>query len=113
LQSSLTPTHPLARLTADEIDAARQIITAAGLVTDSTRFAYLGLAEPSKSEVLAYTPGTPIDRRVRAVLIDVATGAAHTVLASLTRGVVEQVEAIDTQTQGQPAIMDDRPHHGR
>jgi len=107
LQASVTPRHPLARLTADEIDAARQIITAGGLVTDSTRFAYLGLAEPSKDEVLAYTPGTPIDRRVRAVLLDVATGAAHVVIASLTKGTVEQVEPIDTRTQGQPAIMDD------
>ena len=107
MQLSVTPTHPLARLTVDEIDAARQIITAGGLVNENTRFAYLGLAEPSKAEVLAHTPGAHVDRRVKAVLIDVATGAAQTVLASLTNGKVEQVDAIDTRTQGQPPIMDD------
>jgi primary-amine oxidase len=107
LPSPVTPTHPLARLSADEIDAARQIITAAGLVTETTRFAYLGLAEPTKAEVLAHTPGAPVPRRVKAVLIDLATGAAQSVLASLTSGAVEQVEAIDTRTQGQPAIMED------
>ena len=57
--------------------------------------------------MLAHTPGAPVDRRVKAVLIDVTTGAAQTVLASLTNGKVEQVEPIDTRTQGQPPIMDD------
>jgi primary-amine oxidase len=97
----------LDRLSADEIDAARQIVTAGGLVNSNTRFAYLGLAEPSKAEVLAHYPGAPVERRVKAVLIDVTTGATQIVHASLTNGKVEQVEPVDTRVQGQPAIMDD------
>ena len=42
-------THPLDRLTAEEIAAARAILDAAGLLNPTTRFAYLGLDEPAKS----------------------------------------------------------------
>ena len=52
-------------------------------------------------------PGAPVERRVKAVLIDVTTGATQIVHASLTNGKVEQVEPVDTRVQGQPAIMDD------
>jgi primary-amine oxidase len=69
-----TPDHPLAPLTAAEIDAAREVLVAAGLVGDTVRFPSLLLEEPSKRDVLAYRPGDPIDRRVRAMLLDIATG---------------------------------------
>ena len=42
--------HPLDRLTAAEIDEARDILQADKLVTEHTRFAYLGLEEPPKDE---------------------------------------------------------------
>ncbi|WP_067453538.1 primary-amine oxidase [Actinomadura macra] len=93
---------PLARLTTDEITAARALLEAHGLVTETTRFPYLGLEEPPKAEVLAHEDGAPIDRRVRAVLLDLATGDARTVIASLTRGAVDRVEAI---TAGQPPVL--------
>lgn len=66
--------HPLARLTADEITAARTVCEKAGLLTSSTRFAYLGLEEPPKWEVLAYRDGDAVDRKVRVILHDMATG---------------------------------------
>ena len=58
--------HPLRRLGADEITAARALLTESGMVTPTTRFAYLALEEPAKAEVLAFRPGDPVDRRVRA-----------------------------------------------
>ena len=97
--------HPLSRLTAAEIDAAREILTAAGLVTDATRFPVLVLEEPPKERVLGFAPGDALDRRVRAVLLDTATGRAATVLASLTRREVEQVTPLDPATDGQPPIL--------
>jgi primary-amine oxidase len=105
--STTTPTHPLARLTAAEFDAACQIVKDAGLVTDATRFAYLGLDEPSKAEVLAYTPGAPVHRRVKALLLDLSTGDTQSVIVSLTNDAVERIDRIDTRTQGQAPILDD------
>ncbi len=40
--------HPLEQLSAQEIHEARRILAEAGLVADTTRFAYLGLVEPPK-----------------------------------------------------------------
>jgi primary-amine oxidase len=101
------PAHPLDRLSAEEIEATTRIVSAAGLVSPDTRFAYVGLAEPPKAEVLAYTPGAPIDRRVKVWLIDIRTGLSQDVLVSLTAEKVEQIETIDTQTRGQLPILDD------
>lgn len=97
-------THPLDRLTAEEIAAARGILDAAGLLTATTRFAYLGLDEPAKCEVLAYTADAAPARGVRAVLLDVATGVAETVVVSLTNTVVQRIP-IDPVTDGQPPIL--------
>src|SRR5687768_5824306 len=97
-------THPLQRLSADEIRAARNVFDKRGLLLPTTRFAYLGLEEPPKHEVLAYRPGAPVDRRVRAVLLDVASGESYTAVASVTRGEVDQVTRIDPAVDGQPPI---------
>ncbi len=98
-------THPLDRLTAAEIQAARALLDKQGLLTATTRFPLLGLEEPPKHEVLAFGPGDPVDRRVRAVLLDVATGRARTVIASLTRSEIDRNTALDPVTDGQPPIM--------
>ena len=44
--------HPLDPATADEYLAGREIMAAAGLLADPVRFAYYGLEEPAKDEVL-------------------------------------------------------------
>lgn len=97
--------HPLARLSAAEIGAARSLLDKAGLLGPTTRFALLALEEPAKDVVLAYRPGDSVDRQVRAVLLDVATGRARTVVASLSRGEVDSVVAINPEVDGQPPIM--------
>ena len=84
-----TAAHPLQRLGADEIRLAKSLLVEHGLVGERTRFAYLGLEEPPKDEVLAWRDGDPVDRRVRAILLDTRTGAAADVVASLTRGAVD------------------------
>ncbi|HVX43195.1 MAG TPA: primary-amine oxidase [Mycobacteriales bacterium] len=97
--------HPLCRLSGSEISAARVILDAAGLVGESTKFALVSLEEPPKQDVLAHGPGAPVDRRVRAILLDVATGKSRTVIVSVTRGAVDSVEEIDPVTDGQPPIL--------
>ena len=57
--------HPLQRLGADEIRRAKTLLAEHGLVGARTRFAYLGLEEPPKAEVLAFRAGEPVERRVR------------------------------------------------
>ena len=99
------PGHPLRRLGADEVRLARTVLAEHGLVGQHTRFTYLGLEEPPKAEVLGFRQGSPIDRRVRAILLDIATGAATDVVASLTRGAVDSRVALDPARDGQPAIM--------
>jgi primary-amine oxidase len=97
--------HPLARLTAEEIRAARILLDHAGLLTKATRFAVLALEEPPKQEVLAFTEGEPIERRVRAVLLDSDTGRSRTVLASISRDEIDQVTDVDPAVDGQPPIL--------
>ena len=46
------PAHPLDPATAAEYLAGREILAAAGLLAEPTRFAYYGLEEPSKDDVL-------------------------------------------------------------
>ena len=101
----MTSPHPLDRLTADEITAARALLAEHGLVGPDTRFPYLALEEPTKDVVLNHKPGDPIDRRVRAILLDVRTGASRDVVASLTRQAIDRDTALDPVRDGQPPIM--------
>jgi primary-amine oxidase len=99
------PDHPLARLTDDEIRRARQLMVDADLVGETTLFPTLTLDEPAKQEVLAFSSGRQIARRVRAVLLDTATGEVRRVLVSLTDRKVVQVDTVDSAVEGQPPIM--------
>jgi primary-amine oxidase len=99
------PAHPLQRLSADEIRLARTVLERHGLVGERTRFTYLGLEEPPKQEVLGFRPGGPVDRRVRVILLDAATGAATDVVASLSRGEVDSRVDLDPARDGQPPVM--------
>ncbi len=99
---SVPVVHPLQGLSADEIRSARQLLVEHGLVTDPIRFAYLGLEEPPKADVLA---GRPIDRRVRATLLDINTGECTIVIASLTRRAIDQQTTTKPELDGQPPIL--------
>jgi primary-amine oxidase len=102
----MTP-HPLDPATAEEYRAGREILAAAGLLTDPVRFAYYGLEEPPKGEVLA---GGPAERRLRAFLLNLKTGESTDVVVSLTRGAVTSARVIDTAAEGQLPIVDSEYH---
>ena len=59
------PAHPLDPVTAAEFLAGREVLAAAGLLAEPVRFAYYGLEEPAKDEVLGAGPQPP-DRRALA-----------------------------------------------
>ncbi len=97
------PAHPLDPATGAEFLAGREILAAGGLLGDSDRFAYYGLAEPPKDEVLAGRP----DRRLRAFLLNVATGRSADVVVSLGEGRVVSHRVLDTAADGQLPIINE------
>jgi primary-amine oxidase len=100
-----TPSHPLSRLTAEEVELNREVLDAHGLVGPSTRFPLVLLLEPPKAEVLAWHDGDAWDRRVRSLLLDRATGEVTEVTTSLTDRTVLETRSVDVREEGQPPIM--------
>jgi primary-amine oxidase len=98
-----TRTSALAMTTEAEVCTVREVLTEAGLLTDTVRYAFFAPEEPPKDEVLA---GGQADRRFRAVLLDLATGRSwDTVVSTDSRAVVSSRE-IDPPREGQPPIID-------
>ena len=56
------PAHPLDQLTAAELQAATEALTAAGHVDDDARFHLINLHEPVKADVVNWEPGAPFQR---------------------------------------------------
>lgn len=100
-------THPLDPLTAAEITAAREILVAAGEVTETTRFPNVMPVEPAKEFVLAWSAGEPFERRVQAILLEPATGLSREALVNVTTGRVESITPLGTETApyGQPPYL--------
>ncbi|HMD92180.1 MAG TPA: histamine oxidase, partial [Trebonia sp.] len=99
--------HPLDPATASEYLAGREIMAAAGLLAEPVRFAYYGLEEPPKDEVLG---GGPAGRRLRAFLINVKNGESADVVVSLTERAVVSARTVDTAVEGQLPIVDSEYH---
>jgi primary-amine oxidase len=99
------PAHPLDPATGAEYLAGRDVLAAAGLLTEPVRFTYYGLDEPPKDEVLAAGPQPP-DRRLRAFLLNLDTGESTDAVVSLTRRQVVSARRLDPGTDGQLPIAD-------
>jgi primary-amine oxidase len=97
------PAHPLDPATAAEYRQGRDVMAAAGLLTEPTRFAYYGLEEPPKDEVLAQTAK---DRRLRAFVINTSTGESTDVVVSLPDRKVISARTLDPRQDGQLPILD-------
>lgn len=66
--ASATATHPLDGLTATEYTSLLEILTAAGHVSETTRFPIIHLHEPHKDAVQSWTAGEVIPRVAEAIL---------------------------------------------
>lgn len=99
--------HPLDPLTGPEIASARAVLESAGLLGETVRVPMLLPDEPTKQELAAWSPGSPIDRRIDATLLDVATGIATEVVVSITRGEVLSSTRVpnDAPPYGQPQYL--------
>jgi primary-amine oxidase len=69
----LPPPHPLDPLSRQEIARTIGVIGRSGHATASTRAALVTLAEPTKAEVLAWVPGTLVNRHAFALIRNDAT----------------------------------------
>ncbi|MGY1580909.1 primary-amine oxidase [Streptomyces sp. MN13] len=105
--TSTPPSHPIAMLTAEEVDAVRAILEAAGKLGPSVRFVSVIPEEPNKADLLAFTPGSTVDRVMRVQLLDRADGASFEALVSVTRGCVDSFERLDTSRSQLPILNEE------
>src|SRR6201996_9781716 len=84
--------HPLAPLTAAEIEAAASAVKAAKGLSETARCVYVSLYEPPKHEVIAFDEGGPApDRLVKVIIRERAEHATHEGIVGVPlRGVFEQ-----------------------
>ncbi|MEJ3405372.1 primary-amine oxidase [Rathayibacter sp. YIM 133350] len=99
--------HPLTPLSGAEIERAREVLTAAGLVGATTRFTYVMLREPHKRDVLDPERAARARRHVEALLLDVATGAVTETVTDVTEGVVVHTRELDPRTEGTAPVLDE------
>ncbi|GAB3689957.1 primary-amine oxidase [Saccharopolyspora tripterygii] len=105
-QPATATIHPLDPMTAQEVTRVREVLDEAGLLGEHVRFTFVALEEPDKTAVLEHRPGQEVDRRFRAILLDLATGASHDTVVSTSRSTVDQVRRLDPAVDGQPPIID-------
>jgi len=98
--------HPLEMPTEAEVTAVRDVLTDVGLLTENVRYAFFAPEEPAKDEVLAHTDDAPLDRRFRAVLLDITTGHSWDTVVSATSRTLVSSRELDPVTDGQPPIID-------
>jgi primary-amine oxidase len=101
--SQAQPAHPLDPATAAEYLAGRDIMAAAGLLAGPARYAYYGLEEAPKDDVLA---GQAADRRLRAFLVNLDTGESTDAVVSLPGRRVVSARRLNPRTDGQLPIID-------
>ena len=85
------PAHPLASLSPAEITAVHTIVSGLDGIDEATRFAYVGLEEAPKSEVLAWERGEGAlpARRARVQLLNLRTAHSLDLVVSLATFVVD------------------------
>ncbi|MFK0113228.1 primary-amine oxidase [Streptomyces sp. NPDC091217] len=99
--------HPLDQLTAKEIAGVRSVLDRADALRETSRFVYVGLEEPAKSELLAFTPGDAVERRARVLLHDVAGAPGRDLVVSLSAGNVVSDRTLDAALDGRLPVLEE------
>src|SRR5215475_376139 len=94
--------HPLDPLTAEEVEAAADILRAQRHLADTARFVFVTLNEPDKATVLGFQPGQPIERQAFVILRERAQHKTFEAVVSITAG---EVLSWRERPGVQPAIM--------
>ena len=106
----MTITASLATLTADEIAGNRAILAREGLAGPDVHFSYVGLVEPDKRVLLTEGPASEkhVDRRVRSMLVDMATNDSWDVVVSIAEDRLVSSRKLDHAVDGQvPVVLDE------
>jgi primary-amine oxidase len=100
--------HPLSSLDSTELIAVRDIIATTEQFSDNSRFAFIGLEEPTKGDILAWEADQSQlpDRQARAWLADLGTGDSTDFIVSITTGNLISSTVVDG-SQGQFPVVDD------
>jgi primary-amine oxidase len=97
--------HPLAPLTAAEIEAAASAVKAAKSLAGTARFVYVSLCEPPKHEVVAFEEGGLVPARLAKVIIrERAEHATYEGVVNLSGG-DSQVVSYQRVPGVQPSVM--------
>ncbi|MGX5680712.1 primary-amine oxidase [Schumannella luteola] len=95
----------LTTITAAEIAANRAILEREGIAGPTVQYSYVGLQEPDKRELLS--EGTA-DRRIRSMLVDMATNLSRDVVVSIAEDRVVSDRILDHAVDGQvPVVVDE------
>lgn len=100
-QESGVPSHPMDALTPTEITRVVQILSDAGYASKATRYPAITLQEMPKAEVLAWTPGAPLQRK--AFVISRESGETSESILDIDAGKVLSHALI---SGAEPMIMD-------
>jgi len=84
--------HPLDALTPEEYQKIYNILQAAGKLEEKTIFTSVLLQEPPKSDVLAWKPGSPIQRKADVVLLN--EGKSYAAVVDITGAKVATFEQL-------------------
>jgi primary-amine oxidase len=99
-----TVRHPLAPLTAAEVEATCRIVTGSGAVDPGVRVVYCALAEPPKDTVLAWD-GAPLPRLVTCVTYDRSRRLTQWATVSLDEATL--VDVTDVEGAQPPILMEE------
>ena len=104
---AVSAVHPLDPLSSDEIGKACDILKKHKQLGAATRFAFVQLEEPSKRDVLAWSPGKPAPRRAAATVFDTKSGVVHIGIVDLVAATVASwiEHPAKTYPYGQPPII--------
>ncbi len=78
--------HPLDLLAPDEVTAVRAVLEAAGELSDGAVVVHVVLDEPDKAVLAAWSPGDPVERRFRALVLPGPELTMHELVVSLGAG---------------------------
>ena len=104
IDAPATTRHPLAPLTAAEIEEVCRIVAGSGAVAPDVRIVYVALSEPPKAVVLGWV-GAPVPRLATCVTYARAERRTQWVTVSLGDGSVVQVD--DVAGAQPPILMDE------
>ncbi|MFJ7213721.1 primary-amine oxidase [Amycolatopsis sp. NPDC098790] len=99
--------HPLGPLGPDEVRHARAIVDAAGLTSAHSRFSYVMLREPAKTDVLAWDGTHELAREVSLLMTDVDTLRVIALVVDLSADRVASKTELDPATAGFGPCLDE------